>query len=133
MVRLTRAGEYAIRGMVYLSQRPREELTLISDIAKSQKVSASFLAKIFQGLTKAGLVESQRGKAGGVNLGREPGRISLRDILEAVEGPIAINRCLRSKDRCENAPKCPLSGVWREAQEKLLEVLQKVTLDRVNG
>jgi len=133
MVRLTRAGEYAVRGMVYLSQQPRDGLTLISDIAKAQKVSASFLAKIFQGLAKAGLVESQRGAAGGVSLGRPPERISIRNIVEAVEGPVAINRCLLAKDACERARTCPLADVWREAQEKLLEVLASVTLDRVNG
>ena len=65
MVRLTRAGEYAIRGMVYLSQQQSTDgLTLIADIAKAQKVSGSFLAKIFQSLARAGLVESQRGAAG---------------------------------------------------------------------
>jgi Rrf2 family protein len=119
--------------MIYLSQQPREELTLIPEIAKAQKVSASFLAKIFQVLAKAGLVESQRGAAGGVNLAREPREISLRHIVEAVEGPVAINRCLRAKNPCENTRTCPLASVWREAQEKMLEVLEKVTLDRVNG
>jgi Rrf2 family transcriptional regulator, iron-sulfur cluster assembly transcription factor len=133
MVRLTRAGEYAIRGMIYLAQQPREELTLISEIAKSQKVSASFLAKIFQGLAKAGLVDSQRGAAGGVNLARDPKEISLRNIVEAVEGPVALNRCLRAKDPCERNRTCALASVWREAQDKMLEVLETATLDRVNG
>jgi Rrf2 family protein len=119
--------------MVYLSRQPRDALTLISNIARAQKVSSSFLAKIFQGLAKAGLVQSQRGAAGGVSLAREPERISLRNIVEAVEGPVAINRCLLPEDRCENAPTCPLAVVWREAQKKLLEVLENVTLDRVNG
>jgi Rrf2 family protein len=119
--------------MIYLAKQPREELTLISEIAKAQKVSASFLAKIFQGLSKAGLVDSVRGVAGGVNLARDPKEISLRNIVEAVEGPVALNRCLRKKDPCENTRTCPLADVWREAQEKMLEVLETATLASVNG
>jgi Rrf2 family protein len=119
--------------MIYLAKQPREELTLISEIAKAQKVSASFLAKIFQGLAKAGLVDSMRGAAGGVNLARDPKEISLRNIVEAVEGPMALNRCLRAKDPCENTRTCPLAEVWREAQENMLGVLETATLDSVNG
>lgn len=134
MVRLTRAGEYAIRGMVYLSQQQSTDaLTLIADIARTQKVSSSFLAKVFQSLSRAGLVESQRGAAGGVALGRPAHEISLRDIVEAVEGPVALNECLVSDDPCENAENCPLAPVWREAQKRLLTVLASATLDKFDG
>ncbi len=134
MVRLTRAGEYAIRGMVYLSQQQSTDaLTLIADIARTQKVSSSFLAKVFQSLSRAGLVESQRGAAGGVALGRPAHEISLRDIVEAVEGPVALNVCLVSDDPCENAENCPLAPVWREAQKRLLTVLESATLDKFDG
>ena len=133
MVRLTRAGEYAIRGMAYLATQPRDTLTLISDIAKAQEVSSSFLAKIFQGLSKAGLVESQRGATGGVSLGRDPSEISLAQVIEAVEGPMALNRCLLLENPCKNAPTCPLSPVWREAQGRLLGVLEGFTLDQLDG
>ena len=133
MVRLTRAGEYAIRGMIYLSQQPREHLTLIADIAHAEGVSASFLAKIFQSLAKAGLVESQRGAAGGVSLGRPAERISLKNIVEAVEGPMALNRCLLPERPCENATNCPVAPVWREAQAQMLAVLANATLDKFNG
>ena len=133
MVRLTRAGEYAIRGMIYLSQQPREHLTLIADIAHAEGVSASFLAKIFQSLAKAGLVESQRGAAGGVSLGRPAERISLKNIVEAVEGPVALNQCLVADDPCEKAETCPVAPVWREAQKRLLAVLESATLDKFDG
>ena len=133
MVRVTRAGEYAIRGMMYLARRGTDDLTLIGDIAKAEKLSSSFLAKIFQGLAKTGLVESHRGAAGGVSLGRPADEISLRDIIEAVEGPVALNRCLLEDDPCEKAANCPLAPVWREAQARLLGVLEDATLDKFNG
>ena len=86
MLRLTRAGEYAIRGMCYLAQQPTDKLTLIGDIAKEQGCSASFLAKIFQSLSKAGLIDSQRGVSGGVSLACVPEEINLKQIIEAYRG-----------------------------------------------
>jgi len=132
MVRLTRAGEYAIRGMIRLAKNGGEGLVLIADVAKAEGVSKSFLAKQFQRLVKAGLLESSRGASGGVALARPAAQITLRDIVEAVEGPVELNRCLAANDRCKNADACPLSPVWREAQERMLEVLSRVTLAYVS-
>ena len=134
MFRVTRAGEYAIRGMIRLARgNGSDDLVLISDIAEEEGVSKSFLAKQFQRLVKAGLLESSRGASGGVGLARPAGEITLRDIVEAVEGPVELNQCLSAKDRCKNAPNCPLSPVWREAQERMLDVLSRVTLAQVTG
>lgn len=133
MVRLTRAGEYAIRGMVHLARQPRDQLVLISQIAESEDVSVSFLAKIFQSLAKAGLIESQRGATGGVNLNLMPEQISIRQIVEAVEGPLALNRCLLPEDACGRGETCPIANVWREAQDRLTEVLDRYTLAMFNG
>ncbi len=131
MVRLTRAGEYAVRGMVYLARQPRNELVLIADIAKSEGVSVSFLAKILQKLSKAGLIESQRGATGGVSVGRHPSEINLKLIVEAIEGPFALNKCLQVVDRCARADHCSISSVWEKAQSRMLEVLEEATLDQL--
>ncbi len=66
-----------------------------------------------------------------VALAKAADQISLRDIIEAVEGPVELNRCLSANDRCKNAETCPLSGVWREAQARMLDVLAGVTLAKV--
>lgn len=128
MVRLTRAGEYAIRGMLYLAQQPEEGLTLIADVAKNQGVSPGFLAKIFQELARAELVDSHRGAGGGVSLGKPAGTINLRMIIEAVEGPIALNNCLIGHDGCARTQECALADVWREAQEAMLAKLEQTNL-----
>ena len=133
MVRVTRAGEYAIRGMIRLAKNGGDGLALIADVAQAEGVSKSFLAKQFQRLVKAGLLESSRGAAGGVALAKPADQITLRDIIEAVEGPVELNRCLSMNDRCANADDCPLAPMWREAQEKMLEVLAKATLAQITG
>jgi len=128
LVRLTRAGEYAIRGMLYLALQPAEALTQIADVAARQGVSPGFLAKIFQELSRAGLVDSHRGAGGGVSLALPAERINIRMVIEAVEGPIALNNCLMEQDGCERAQECVLVGMWREAQEAMLTVFEGATL-----
>ena len=127
MVRLTRAGEYAIKAMLYLSKQP-EGLTFIGDVAKSQGVSAGFLAKIFQELSRAGLVDSHRGAGGGVSLGMAADEITVKMIIEAVEGPIALNNCLLEHGYCRNRTDCPVADMWRDAQGAMVGVLERSTL-----
>ena len=128
MVKLTRAGEYAIKGMLNLAQRSSEGLTLIADVARSEEVSAGFLAKIFQSLSRAGLVDSHRGAGGGIGLGMPAEQINIRMIIEAVEGPIALNDCLLEHGGCQKAESCPLADVWRQAQQAMLTVLEQSNL-----
>src|SRR5512138_237162 len=106
MMELTRKGEYAIRGIVYLAQQPPGKIALISEIAEATDVPQTFLAKIFQSFAKLGLVQSFRGTGGGFLLGRSPSQITLRQVVEAVEGPIMPNRCLIAEGTCDRSARC---------------------------
>lgn len=89
-MQLTRMGEYAIRGMVYLalSENKKDVKTiLLKDLCAAQDTPKAFMIKIFQQLTKKGLVKSIRGSKGGYILAKSASRITLRDIIEGVEGP----------------------------------------------
>src|SRR4051794_7418445 len=97
MMELTRKGEYAIRGIIFLAQQPEGKVAFVSEIAEATEVPQSFLAKIFQSFAKLGLVNSYRGTGGGFIIGRRPELITLREVVEAVEGPIMPNRCLTSQ------------------------------------
>jgi Rrf2 family protein len=133
MLHLTRKGDYAIRGMVYLATKPAGEISLISEIALSVDVSPALLAKIFQQFNKHGLVKSYRGTGGGFILGRPPEKITLLEIVEAVEGPIMLNRCLIDDGACNRDAFCTVHPVWREVQEKMKAVLFSVTLKDLAG
>ena len=128
MMELTRKGEYAIRGIVYLAQQPPGTISLVSEIAEAVKVPQTFLAKIFQSFAKLGLINSYRGTGGGFTLGRQADRISLREIVEAVEGPIVPNRCLISTDACDRSDFCTVHPVWKDVQGKVVEILEQVSL-----
>jgi Rrf2 family iron-sulfur cluster assembly transcriptional regulator len=127
-VKLTRGADYGMLGVVYLARQPQERVVLISEIAQAQGVPESYLAKIFQDLAKAGIVRSHRGARGGFTLARLPEEINLRQIIEAVEGPIALNRCLDVREGCEQSDSCALYPALAEAQRTLIDALEAVTL-----
>ena len=93
MMELTRKGEYAIRGIVYLATRPGDQVCLLSDIASAVDVPPTFLAKIFQQFSKIGLVKSYRGTGGGFVLGRSPDKITLLEVVEAVARAYRNHAC----------------------------------------
>ena len=127
-MQLTRGGEYGIRGMLYLAMQPPKEITLLSDISSAQKIPVSYLSKIFQALSKAGLVRSHRGFGGGYSLGRPANEITIKDIIEGIEGPIALNRCSLEQNSCRENIDCKIHDVWKDAQNAMNVVLQGTTL-----
>ncbi len=127
MLQLTRDGEYAVRAVLHLAAH-EDRVSLINEISEAQDVPKSYLSKIMQGLTRAGLVKSRRGAKGGFFLARPASSITLRETIEAVEGPIHLNVCLIKKGECPKDEVCPVHPVWREAQKKLFEVLEGKTM-----
>ncbi|GAB4300273.1 MAG: Rrf2 family transcriptional regulator [Desulfuromonadia bacterium] len=128
MMELTRKGEYAIRGIIYLAKKRVGEISLLSEIAEGTEVPPMFLAKIFQNFAKIGLISSFRGSGGGFTLNRDPSTITLREIVEAVEGPIIPNRCLLNDKGCNRAATCTVHPVWRRVQEQVSAILDGVSL-----
>jgi Rrf2 family protein len=128
-MQITRREEYGLKGILFLAQQPPEKVSLVGEISRVQKIPEKFLAKIFQQLAKAGLLRSVRGAKGGFSLGRPADEITMRDVVEALEGPVAINRCLLRKGECGEEAACPLHDAWEEAQEGFLEVLNRTTIE----
>jgi Rrf2 family protein len=128
MMGLTRKGEYAIRGMVYLARQEPGKLILVNEIAETVAVPQSFLAKIFQGLARLGLVRSSRGAGGGFALARPAAEISLREVIEAVEGPICTNRCVIDAGFCDRSGNCTVHPVWYRVQDQVRTILDGVSL-----
>ena len=124
-MKLTRGGEYGIRGVLYLAQQDNGKVSMLSAIAKGQDVPPRFLAKIFQALAKAGVVRSHRGAKGGFSLARPAAEITIKDVIEAIEGPIHLNVCLVGPGECNREKICPMHSVWEEAQEKMVGVLSR--------
>ncbi len=126
-MQFTKAEEYGIFGILYLACQPADKITPLSEVAETQGVPEKFLAKIFQSLSKSGLVRSHRGVKGGFSLGRPPDQISIREIVENIQGPYFISKCLHASDVCFRKD-CPIKLVLSRAQEALTEVFSKHTV-----
>ena len=128
MMELTRKGDYAIRGIIYLASQPPNKISLLSEIAAAVDVPQTFLAKIFQQFSKTGIVKSFRGTGGGFLLASLPEEITLLQVVEAVEGPILPNRCVLKAGECERDISCTVHPVWHQVQQKVRGILSNITL-----
>lgn len=128
-MQLSLSTEYAIHSLFYLALQAQDKIILVSDVAKAQNISASYLAKVFQTLSKAGLVKSYRGSKGGYILAKEPSKISLRKIVETMEGKSPIFICDDHKRKCNFLGDCLISHVMTEAEQKMFDVLDQTSLD----
>jgi Rrf2 family iron-sulfur cluster assembly transcriptional regulator len=131
-MQVTRAGEYAIIGLLYLAKQPAERMVMIEEISEAERIPKSFLAKIFQSLVKGGFVRSHRGAGGGFSLARAAGDISLLQILNCVEGAFALQKCVTDDPECvvsdDRLNSCTLCGVFSEAQSRVNEVFARTSL-----
>jgi Rrf2 family iron-sulfur cluster assembly transcriptional regulator len=125
---LTKAGEYGLLGTRYLAQQPKGKVVNLSQVSKAEGIPEKFLAKVFQGLTRVGLVASHRGAKGGFSLARPANQITIRQIIESVQGPIYLLNCLRDEDLCVKKGDCPIRKIWSQVQDSLREILDQHTL-----
>jgi len=118
---INQATDYGFRAVLYLAGKPRGEVVEAQSIASSEVIPMRYLLKIMPSLIKAGIVRSQRGVGGGYILDREPQDITLLDIIEAIEGPIRLNRCLIDEAFCSKngPPHCKVHQTLAEIQQRL--------------
>ena len=124
-MQITRQADYAVRAVLHLARLGNTERAATSMIAEEQNIPPSFLAKIISQLSIAGLLHTSRGARGGVTLGREPGDITLLEVVEAIDGPIQLNECVGEDGLCLYQDKCPLRSVWCDAQDELVARLRE--------
>jgi Rrf2 family protein len=115
--------------MLYIASLPEGRVVLRSEVAETQKIPSSFMAKILRGLVRAGLLRSSRGVHGGFALARPASEINLLEVVEAIEGPVALTQCIPDPNACEHSANCPANAVWVRVQDKIGEVLRAATLE----
>lgn len=130
-MRLTRAGEYAIRCINYLSGKGVGVVVPKQEIATGGEIPPSFLAKIAQDLSKAGLIEITQGPRGGYCLMRSPEEITLLEVVEVMIGRIYLNDCVGKPASCPSSPRCLAHRVWDRAAEQLRTTLAEVNFSQL--
>ena len=127
-MKLGRESEYAVEGLLALAKKPLGTTMLLRDIAVSGKIPESFLSKIFQKLTRAGVLQSSRGAVRGYALARRAKEIKVKDIFLAIEGPELFDRCIFWSDRCADSDPCPMHFRWKRIRQQVQEMMEQTTL-----
>jgi Rrf2 family iron-sulfur cluster assembly transcriptional regulator len=127
-MRISRSTGMAIDGLFYMSAHPDQTHFYVDEIAAVQKVSASYLAKVFQQLARSGILRSQRGSRGGYAFGRRPEEISLFDIVSVCEGDLRLFDCRGEERSCSLQEECLVGRTFTEVQARMRQVLEGVTI-----
>ena len=130
-MRLTRAAEYAIRCMLYLSKQGPGVLTSRQEIAQQADIPTHFLAKIAQDLAKADLIEIRQGARGGFILRKDPADISLLTVVETMIGEISLNDCISRPAGCKVSDHCTVHRIWLDARDQLRNTLRQVSFEQL--
>ncbi|MHC4572380.1 MAG: RrF2 family transcriptional regulator [Planctomycetota bacterium] len=128
---LRRNTDYALRAMVNLAGHYQQKLVPTREVANQENISYQLTCKLMQKLHYARLVKSCMGPNGGFQLSRKPSKISLLEIVEAIQGPVSLNRCFLGKDACEQQKSCAMSGNFIELQKYINSYLRGITLDEL--
>lgn len=133
-MRLTRQTDYAIRALMFCARKPGHAATVV-EIAESFRIPRPFLFKIIRSLGDAGLIETLRGRHGGVRLLRDPHTITVADVVRVCEPNVALAECFWDADSlCPIVGSCRLSSVFDEALAAFMARLERHTIaDLVEG
>lgn len=130
-MQITRQADYALRAMLFLSELTPGERAPTKFIAETMRIPPSFLAKIISQLSIAGLINTTRGARGGVWLSRPPDRISVLEVVEAIDGPISLSECSASALGCPFGETCPIRPIWCDSQRSLVARLRDTSFGQL--
>lgn len=130
-MKLSTRGEYGLQAMLDLAQNYGSGVSSLKNIAGRQKIPESYLEQLLAVLRKSGLVKTVRGAQGGYLLARDPGQISVGDVIRVLEGPIAPVECVNEEDPkdCEKQDSCMTRSVWVKVRDSISGVLDSITLE----
>jgi Rrf2 family transcriptional regulator, iron-sulfur cluster assembly transcription factor len=122
------ASLYAIRALVHMSRRPPGDFVPLRHIAMQEGLPVCFLSAIFQRLSRAGLVRSKKGLRGGYILRRDPGKIRLLDVVDALEANPCYRQCAMGYRECSTQHPCPMHEGWKVVRVSIRDYFRRQTI-----
>jgi FeS assembly SUF system regulator len=130
MLRFGKMSDYGVVVMAHLARHP-EAIQTGSQIAAACRIAVPTVSKLLKSLTRAGLLISVRGVAGGYRLARAPAEISVLEVIAALEGPFGLTECSRAPQRCSQQGDCSLSDNWDVINRAVQGALRGVSLSQM--
>jgi len=122
-MQLSRKSDYALRAVMHLAGLPKDQLASIGTIAEAQSIPREFLAKILKDLTWAGILSSFQGVTGGYKLARPAKSISFQNVIEAMDGPVRLNLCVKNDKSNRHYKNCGMRDFWLKEQAHFVKAL----------
>ena len=126
-----RNTDYALRAMIHLARNYENSPVSSRIISEKENVPYQLMCKLMQKLNNAGLITSFMGPKGGFGLSREPSKINILEVIETIQTPIRLNRCLLAGDICPRHKQCPVRPKLIGLQEYIGNYLSDITLDEL--
>ncbi|PKN28832.1 MAG: hypothetical protein CVU64_11275 [Deltaproteobacteria bacterium HGW-Deltaproteobacteria-21] len=130
-MKLSTRARYGVRMMLDLARQYGQRPVYLREVAEREAISEKYLSQIIILLRGQGLVLSTRGASGGYSLARSPAEITLRDIVEPLEGGNCLVECVQHPSACSRVPTCAARDIWTLLGEKISETLNSVTLEEL--
>ncbi len=127
-MQISRRVDYALRAMGVLAAQPPGKVTNLSEIAQAGGIPSRFLEKIMRPLVNHGYVKAHLGPRGGYTIARKADEITFKEVIESVEGPIAVNECIPFAEACTQSAHCYQLPIWRKLQGAIEEMLLEHTI-----
>lgn len=128
-MKLSTRARYGVRLMIVLAMNHGQRPVFLKDIAKGENISEKYLSLIMIPLRSAGLVNSIRGANGGYTLAKDPSQISMKEIVDVLEGNFCLVDCVKDPSACPRVPICVSRDVWAMIDGQISETLSGITLD----
>ena len=128
MLGITRQADYALRATLEVARLPEGERIPTAEIASRQDIPLPFLTKIVSQLVVRGILTATRGARGGISLARNADEVNMLEVIEAIDGPVMLNRCTRDPGACEYSLTCPVCEVFVDTEDVLVSRLSNTTL-----
>ncbi len=128
MLRISKLTDYGTVILVHLANYEKGRLCPATDVAAGTRLALPMVQKVLKNLAQSGLVESARGADGGYRLARSPDRITAAEILQALEGPLAITECSDTDRQCELQDDCQVGGAWQKISHAIRAAMDEIRL-----
>ena len=130
-MKISTRARYGTRAMLELAINYEQGPILLKDIAEKQDISFRYLDQLITPLKIAGLVKSIRGKGGGYVLTKPPSQIRLSEVIQVLEGSLALVDCVDDPESCDRTEYCITRDVWNELKGAMVNILESLTLEEL--